>query len=212
MRRLVYIWLLLLAAFSQVSAHTPMRGWLATMPDSVMPLLTKNNRLDFIDFYDAKMEAVVTNRMSGKSRMHTLTNDFVQIEYTANADVSMKLLSVNDTTDVLCMVTTMRSSVDDSRIAFYDAQWQPLDVASYFVEPCMKEFRSTMQSDSVQWAWSKVDIFFRIYELCAESSELKCVFTSLEYLSKEDREEVTPYVRQESLTYRWDNGKYLLNE
>ena len=212
MRRLVYIWLLLLVAFSQVSAHTPMRGWLATMPDSVMPLLTKNNRLDFIDFYDAKMEAVVTNRMSGKSRMHTLTNDFVQIEYTASADVSMKLLSVNDTTDVLCMVTTMRSSVDDSRIAFYDAQWQPLDVACYFVEPCMKEFRSTMQSDSVQWAWSKVDIFFRTYELCAESSELKCVFTSLEYLSKEDREEVTPYVRQESLTYRWDNGKYLLNE
>ena len=212
MRRLVYIWLLLLVAFSQVSAHTPMRGWLSAMPDSVMPLLTKNNRLDFIDFYDAKMEAVVTNRMSGKSRMHTLTNDFVQIEYTASADVSMKLLSVNDTTDVLCMVTTMRSSVDDSRIAFYDAQWQPLDVASYFVEPCMKEFRSTMQGDSVQWAWSKVDIFFRTYELCAESSELKCVFTSLEYLSKEDREEVTPYVRQESLTYRWDNGKYLLNE
>ena len=204
MRRLVYIWLLLLVAFSQVSAHTPMRGWLSAMPDSVMPLLTKNNRLDFIDFYDAKMEAVVTNRMSGKSR--------VQIEYTASTDVSMKLLSVNDTTDVLCMVTTMRSSVDDSRIAFYDAQWQPLDVASYFVEPCMKEFRSTMQNDSVQWAWSKVDIFFRTYELCAESSELKCVFTSLEYLSKEDREEVTPYVRQESLTYRWDNGKYLLNE
>ena len=212
MRRIAYTLLLLLVAFSQVSAHTPMRGWLATMPDSVMPLLTKNNRLDFIDFYDAKMEAVVTNRMSGKSRMHTLTNDFVQIEYTANADVSMKLLSVNDTTDVHCMVTTMRSSVDDSRIAFYDAQWQPLHVASYFVEPCMKEFRSTMQSDSVQWAWSKVDIFFRTYELCAESSELKCVFTSLEYLSKEDREEVTPYVRQESLTYRWDNGKYLLNE
>jgi hypothetical protein len=189
-----------------------MRGWLSAMPDSVMPLLTKNNRLDFIDFYDAKMEAVVTNRMSGKSRMHTLTNDFVQIEYTASADVSMKLLYVNDTTDVLCMVTTMRRSVDDSRIAFYDAQWQPLDVASYFVEPCMKEFRSTMQSDSVQWAWSKVDIFFRTYELCAESSELKCVFTSLEYLSKEDREEVTPYVIQESLTCRWDNGKYLLNE
>ena len=212
MRRIAYTLLLLLVAFSQVSARTPMRGWLATMPDSVMPLLTKNNRLDFIDFYDAKMEAVVTNRMSGKSRMHTLTNDFVQIEYTASADVSMKLLSVNDTTDVLCMVTTMRSSVDDSRIAFYDAQWQPLDVASYFVEPCMKEFRSTMQSDSVQWAWSKVDIFFRTYELCAESSELKCVFTSLEYLSKKDREEVTPYVRQESLTYRWDNGKYLLNE
>ena len=212
MRRIAYTLLLLLVAFSQVSARTPMRGWLATMPDSVMPLLTKNNMLDFIDFYDAKMEAVVTNRMSGKSRMHTLTDDFVQIGYTPSADVAMKLLPVNDTTDVLCMVTTMRSSADDSRIAFYDAQWQPLDVAGYFVEPCMEDFRSTVQGDSAQWAWSKMDIFFRTYGLCAESTGLKCVFTTPDYLSKEDREEVAPYVRQEPLTYRWDNGKYMRNE
>ena len=212
MRRSVYILLLFFVAILQVSARTPMRGWLVSMPDSVMPLLTKNDRLDFIDFYEANMEAVVTNRFDGKSRMHTLTDDFVQIEYTASTDVAMKLLPVNDTTDVLCMVTTMRASVDDSRIAFYDASWQPLDVADYIVEPCMDDFRSTVQSDSAQWAWSKMDIFFRTYNLCADNTELKCVLTTLEHLSKEDREEVAPYVRHEPIVYRWTFGKYLRNE
>ena len=212
MRRSVYIFLLLFVAIFQASARTPMREWLVSMPDSVMPLLAKNDRLDFIDFCEAKMEAVVTNRLDGRSRMHTLTDDFVQISYTASTDVAMKLLPVNDTTDVLCMVTTMKASVCDSRIAFYDASWQPLNVTDYVVEPCIDDFRSTVQNDSAQWAWSKMDIFFRTYDLCAESTELKCVLTTLDYLSKEDREEVTPYVRQEPLTYRWTNGIYLRNE
>ena len=76
----------------------------------------------------------------------------------------------------------------------------------------MDDFRSTLQGDSAQWAWGKMDIFFRTYRLDAESSELKCVLTTPDYLSKEDREEVAPYVRQESLVYRWINGKYLRNE
>ena len=202
----------MLVALSQVSARTPMRQWLVSMPDSVMPLLTKNSRLDFIDFYDAKMEAVVTNRMDGSSRMNTLTDDFVQIRYTTSTDVAMKLLPVNDSTDVLCMVTTVRAAVDDSRIAFFDAEWKPIDVAQYFVEPRIEDFRSTQQSDSVARAWSKLDVFFRTYRLCAESTELQCVLTAMDYLSKEDREEVAPYVRKEPLTYRWTDGKYLCNE
>lgn len=212
MKRIVYSLLLLLVALSQVSARTPMRQWLVSMPDSVMPLLTKNNRLDFIDFYDAKMEAVVTNRMDGSSRMNTLTNDFVQIRYTTSTDVAMKLLPVNDSTDVLCMVTTVKAAVDDSRIAFFNAEWKPIDVAQYFVEPRIEDFRSTQQSDSVARAWSKLDVFFRTYRLCAESTELQCVLTAMDYLSKEDREEVAPYVRKEPLTYRWTDGKYLCNE
>ena len=211
MRRIVYT-LLLLALALHVEARTPMRNWLVAMPDSVMPLLTKNNKLDFIDFYDAKMEAVVTNRMEGKSRMDTLTADFVRFAYTPSTEVEMKLLAVNDSTDVLCMVTTMKAAVRDSRIAFFDEVWQPLKVSGYMVEPRIEDFRSTThQGDSAQRAWSKMDIFFRTYHLCAEEATLKCVLTALDYLSREDREEVEPYVHQ-ALDYRWTNGRMVCDE
>ncbi len=207
-KRVTYILLLLLAVTLHAEARTPMRQWLVAMPDSVMPLLTKNNRMDFIDFYDAQMAAVVTNRMDGSSRMNRLTDDYVQIKYTESTDVEMKLLPINDSTDVLCMVTTVRAAVDDSRIVFFDAEWKPLSVASYLLEPRIEDFCSTIQGDSAARAWTKLDVFFRTYRLCAESTELKCVLTTMDYLSEEDREEVAPYVRKEPITYRWTGNGY----
>lgn len=96
MKRILYTFLLLFAVSIQVEAKKPMREWLKTMPDSVMPLLTKNNRLDFIDYYDAKMEAVVTNRLDGKSRMTKLTDDYIQISYTPSTNITMRLLPISD--------------------------------------------------------------------------------------------------------------------
>lgn len=212
MKRLLYIFLLWVAVGFQTSARTPMRQWLMAMPDSVMPLLTKNDRLDFIDFYDAQMAAVVTNRMEGKSRMDTLTDDFVHIAYTNVSDIAMKLLPINDSTDVLCMVTTVKAAVSDSRIAFFDAQWKPLDVKPYIAVPVMEDFRMITQGDSAVWAWSKLDVFFRSYQLCADATELKCTLTTLDNLSEEDRGEVAPYVRREPIIYRWTDGKFVRNE
>ena len=204
MKYLLYILLLLsLAIPFPAEGRTPMRHWLTSMPDSVMPLLTHVNRLDFIDYCDANMEAVVTNRMDGKSRMDTLTDDFASIRYTESTDVSMKLLPLNDTTDILCMVTTIRTSVGDSRIAFYDAQWRPLEASDYFIEPSLCDFRLNLSNDSAMLVWSKMDIFFRTFHLSAEDGGLRCVLTSLDHFAEEEREEAVPYVRQEPLLYRW---------
>lgn len=212
MKRIVYTCLVLLVMHSYAEARTLMREWLVAMPDSVLPLLTKNNRLDFIDFYDCNMEATVTNRLDGRSRMDTLTDDFIRISYTKTTEVTMKLLSVNDTTDVLCMVTTVKAAADDSRIVFFDAQWQSLELSSYVIEPRMEDFRSALQGDSAEWAWRKMDIFFRTYHLGAENAELKCVLTATDYLSADDRDDVMPYVRKQPLIYRWSDGKYCREE
>ena len=212
MKRILYLLLVLFAAHFQSPARTPIRQWLTAMPDSVMPLLTKNNRLDFIDFYDAQMEAIVTNRLDGKSRMDMLTEDFLQISYTRSTDITMKLLPVNDSTDILCMVTTVKAAANDSRIAFFDDQWTPLQTPKYISQPSIEDFRTTHQGDSAAWAWSKLDIFFHTYHLCAENTELKCTLTTTDYLSSEDRIQVAPYVSSEPLTYRWTDSKYLRHE
>lgn len=211
-RRTSYAIALLLAAFMQVSARVPMREWFVAMPNAVLPLLTTNNKLDFIDYYDAKMEAIATNMLDGTSRMDTLTEDFISIQYTNSTKVEMKLLPMNDTTDIICMVTTAKANVKDSRIAFFDAEWRAIDVTTCFDEPRPEDFRTTEHSDSAQWAWDKMSTFFRTYHLSAEKTDLQCRITTLDHLSKEDRVEVAPYVRREPLTYRWINGTFVRNE
>ena len=63
------------------------------MPDSVMPTLTQNNRLDCLDFLDAGMKAEVRNRLGGTSVMTALTPDSLSLQVSPALRVDMLLLS-----------------------------------------------------------------------------------------------------------------------
>lgn len=209
MNRLKYLFLLLLMAGAVAQARTPIRQWWVAMPDSVIPLLTKNNRLDFIDFLDSKMEAVVTNRLDGKSQMNVLTDDYLHISYTRTCDVAMKLLSVADTVDVLCMVTTVKAAADDSHVAFFDESWNPIEASSLFVEPALDDFREGEVCDSTDAAWRKMDIFFKTYELSPDAPTLTCRLGAADYLGEEDRRVVMPYLKCDALVYSWEGGRFV---
>lgn len=212
MKKRVLCLALLVAVASVVWARVPMRQWVASMPDSVMPLLTKNNRLDFMDFIDSGMEAVVTNRLDGKSRMTMLEADFASIEYTKSSVVAMKLLPLTDTTDVLCMVTTMVGGVKDSRMVFYDEQWEKLDAQSFIDEPQLLDFCVAEATDSAMLMWKKVDVFFKTYVLSPDALILECELSSMDYLNRADKEAVVPYVRKAPLTYLWQGGRFVRKE
>lgn len=205
---LLTVLLIALLPSKVVVARTPIRQWFAAMPDSVMPLLTKNNRLDFIDFVDCGMKAVVTNRLDGKSRLDTLTNDYLLVSYTSSCEVAMKLLPINDSTDVLCMVTTALATVPDSRVAFYDSQWQPLPAKDYIDEPMLDDFAIPCVDDSARIAWSKVTLSSRTYHPSTEDTHLVCRLAALCHLNKVDREALAPYLHSDTLVLRWHNGRY----
>ena len=208
MKKLFCVVLLAMVVLS-AWAKKPMRQWLTSMPDSVMPLLTMNNRLDFIDFFDSHMDAVVTNRLEGKSRMDTLTDDYVSIAYTRSSHVSMKLLPLTDTTDVLCMVTTMHANVEDSRVAFFAEGWTELDKESLLDEPALIDFYKPALADSIAGADAKIDIFFKTYTLSAESNRMECELSSVNYLSEEDRKSITTWVKDTPIIYEWREGRFI---
>lgn len=211
MKRLLSLLFISVSLLPAAKSQPLLREWFTSMPDSVMPLLTHNDRLDFIDFCDAQMAAVVTNVMDGTSRMDTLTADYVHISYTPSTDVEMKLLPTSDTTHILCMVTTVKARVSDSRIAFYDAQWQPLDASALFAEPQMEDFRSATADDTAAQAWDKLDIYFRTYHLSPDEPSLRCVLTATDFLSEDDRAALAPLVSREPLQYHWVDGRFIVH-
>lgn len=209
MKRILYLLCAFVLVADVAMARTPIRQWFVAMPDSVMPLLTKNNRLDFVDFLDCGMEAVVTNRLDGKSRMRTLAEDYLLVNYTGASDVEMKLFPVSDTADVLCMVTTVKTAVCDSRVAFFDEAWRPLDVKGFFDAPRLEAFRTTERGDSADAAWVKMDIYLKRYILSPDEAVLTCRLTALDYLNREDRRVVAPYLKREEIVYRWVDGRFV---
>lgn len=98
------------------------------MPDSLLPYLTHNDRLDMVDYIDAKMKAEVTNRMDGKSTLDTLSTDYLHLTLNEAVTVEMGLLPTDGLTadscaHVVCVITTYGSPEIESRIKFYTANW-----------------------------------------------------------------------------------------
>ena len=90
MNRIVLSILLLVGSLSL--AATDIKDVFTAMPDSVLPTLSRNNRLDMIDFVLSGMKAEVNDVFDEKSTLDTLTADYLHITLSEAVKVEMKLL------------------------------------------------------------------------------------------------------------------------
>ena len=109
-----------------------MRDVFKQMPDSIMPYLSQNNRLDFIDFLDSGMAAVVRNELGGSSEMTTLADDSLTIEMSEALTTDLLLLPLAEPQDSMTQVVVMvetflvDSIYGESHISYFTPAWQPL--------------------------------------------------------------------------------------
>ena len=128
-------WLFIVGIFCALSAEAQdMKSVFIAMPDSVTPLLSKINREDCVDFLDSNMKARVKNRFDGDAELQTLTEDYLMMRVSEVSTLEMKLLPVNDSTKVICLVRTVCTSACDSDIKFYTADWSKELSAGDFVQ------------------------------------------------------------------------------
>lgn len=116
--------LFLTATFSQVSAQSiQIRDAFREMPDSLMPYLTKNNRLDFIDFLDSNMKAEVKNKFGGTSEMLSVGTDSIALRMNPSLRVDMLAM---DSVLVMVETFTVDSIYGESSVHYYSVDWQPI--------------------------------------------------------------------------------------
>lgn len=127
--RLLLISLAMLLANSAVAQKT-MGDALKSMPDSLMPYLSHNNRLDCIDFSEANMKAEVRNALEGKSELLQLTNSYALFRMNDASTVEFCLLD-DDNLQLVCMIQTYGTDLRESTIAFYTTSWKPLATQKY---------------------------------------------------------------------------------
>lgn len=108
------------------------RPLVCAMPDSLIPYLSENNRLDLFDFYDANMPAEVTNLLNGRSRLLSLTDDTLSLQVSSAMRVDMFLLPTTELVDssrsIVCLVRsyTSDSLLMETDVSFYSARWRNL--------------------------------------------------------------------------------------
>ncbi len=128
-----------------VSAQMLMRDVFAQLPDSVLPYMTRNNRLDCIDFIENGIEARVKNRFSEHVTLKALTKDYLCLQTSVSSYVEMKLVS-HGTDTAICVNRTYMGSTPDSEVSLYSKNWKYL---SRQARPAVSEFLQLPANDSV---------------------------------------------------------------
>ncbi len=123
-----------LAYCSTALAEGKVRDYFATAPDSIFPLLTKNNRLDCLDFMENNMKARVKNRMDEHSEMTVLTASHLSMQISKRSRMDLYLIQDS----LLCLVQTYMGPVEDSHVRFYNRQWKPVQLPIH--RPEVSEF------------------------------------------------------------------------
>lgn len=188
-----------------------MKTLFIAMPDSVTPLLTKVNREDFVDFLASNMKAEVKNRFGKPSELKKLTDDYLLLQTTERSSMEMKLLPMNDSVKVICVVNTVCGPVCDSEVRFYDTQWQELAQQDFIRLPEVDAFYlpvDTLAGEAYRAIREKADMELVKANLSEEKPEIAFTYTTPEYLAKEEKEKLAAYTKKEPIVYEWKEGKF----
>ena len=171
-------------------------------PDTVLPLLTRNNRADCVDFLDAKMRARVTNRLDGRSELLSISDDFLELRNSESSTVQMKLLPFGEDT-IIAVVRSVCAEACDSRLSFYNKDWSQANVT--FSRPPIKDF--FIPTDSLDFLMARCDIYLVRLSLSPVDNVLTADYTMPQYMSEEDSALVAPKLR--TLRYRWNGVSFV---
>ena len=122
----------------------------------------------------------------------------------------MKVLALNDTTNIICTVSTACAPACDSSIRFYTTDWHPLADSQFITLPAMADFLNAPDSTDVyayDEAYRSADMLLMKADFNKENTELTLTLTTPDYMSKETAEKLKPFLHR-PIVYRWENGAF----
>ena len=177
--------------------------WLS-MPDSILPYLNKNLRTEHVDFVDMHVKSEVKNLLHENGVLDTLTNDFAAYYLPQSSTLEMKLLTKADSTQVICMVKTVKAPEAESEIRFFDTSWNP--IAADFGLPLhvsegdiLKQF-TIKPSDMTD---NRFEELSKMIDASLDASSPVITFRlSTPALTKQEKEDVSVIAKQ--ISFKWD--------
>lgn len=153
MKRILMAMVFALAMGQASAEELKIRDVFKQMPDSLMPYLSQNNRLDFIDFLDSDMKAEVRNRFGGTSEMTSLSDDSLVIRMNESYRVDLLLLPLSEPMDSVSQVVVMietflvDSLYGESCVRYYSPDWNPIPQKPPFQEDQLKRIETKIMQN-----------------------------------------------------------------
>lgn len=180
------------------------RALFIAMPDSIMPALTKSERMDFLDYIDSGMKARVRNKLGGESEMTELSDNSLTVQTSRSGKLQMALFPRKGGTVLICIIKTVTARFDDSLIRFYNEDWTPVESESLIELP---KFDDYLTKQALKHGYLELEIksILRLQSAVAVDGGLEFRYTSLDYIG-EDADRFRSWFKTDPVRYVW-NGK-----
>jgi hypothetical protein len=100
-------------------------GIFTEAPDSIVPLLTRNTRLDMLDYFHSNIDRASSNIYDGSSQVVAEDSCQITIDMSEASDLQIARL-VGKADDVIMVIETVATPARDSQVRFFNADWSPL--------------------------------------------------------------------------------------
>lgn len=191
-------------------AQKTMKDVLAAMPDSIIPYINAAQRAELCKFSHTGDTLKVKNALNGDVYIDSISDTFLKMRLNSATDFQLKMLPLNDSTQILCTVKTLRKPVADSSIRFYTTDWNAVN--DTFGLPDKNDTEAmlnlltarpdTMSNDRYKELRDKIEPVIVSIDI-ASSEPVFTYSLSLPLLNKKERDEVKAIIKQKS--FNWNN-------
>jgi hypothetical protein len=175
------------------------------MPDALNPTLSKQNRLELIEYYKSGHGDSIANRYGKSAHLLTLDslNGFVQMRNTPSSSFAMKVLRLNDNKPVLGVIRTVCAPVCQSVIEFYDTTWKP--ILLQFTMPKTIEWVNKTKVDSANldllWVERVLQDSFVSLSFNPINGTIVAKNNCVDFMSDEDRKLIVPLLDDKPIQF-----------
>lgn len=151
------------------------------------------------------------NSMGGVSSLTKMTPDFLEVKISDVSTMQIKRLPFKKGYVFMTVYTVgAEGAAPDSQVNFYTESMSQLPTAKFLPNPRLLDYLdipkdSRLNKDELQ---QLVAFPTYKYSITPEGLTLSSVLTVGDYMTREDFEQLKPYVRPSGVSYTWDGNKF----
>jgi len=199
-----YILLFVQSLFSQT-----IEKWYLNMPDKLNPTLSKQNRLELLEYYKVRQGDSITNRFGNKARVLVFDsiNRCLIVKSTPSTTFEMQIFNTEVGVPFLGIINTVCAPVCHSNLQFYDTTWNSIPIQ--FTMPKAIEWlnKDSLDNKNIDKEWVEQQLENTYITLTFDGVNLLIIANnnSLEFMSETDRKLISPFINDKKFIYKLKN-------
>ena len=176
---------------------------LNTMPKELLPYISDSQLQEMGKFTIDNDTVKVKNELNGTSTVTTINDDFAKLDLSNSALMLIKLLPLNDSTQIICLVRTIKIPLPESSVSFYTTDWKR--IKSRFGLPDTRNAGAMLYDMTQKPDTMSVDRFNELRDYL-DPVTISADIPEVPFTTKEEKSKVEAIIRQKS--FKWDGKSF----